>query len=472
MGLEMTAAFTRIYEHDHWGGGSGTGSRPENNIEYTAFLANFLRSNKIASVVDFGCGDWRFSRFIDWSNISYLGMDIVRSVVDRNNAKFGAENISFRMAESLFDLPPADLLICKDVLQHLPNQHITEFLKHAKNSYKWLLITNDDYPSNGLNSDILPGQWRAINLTSPPFEEKAATVLSWVVISETPTVRKRTCLLAGTDNCVGIPADFLDKRERPNQEPQEIPARIFQTWKVKDTLPDNFAIWSKTFREMNPAFIYDLWEDADNRRFIEDKFPWFLPIYDRYPAEIYRADAVRYFYLYEFGGIYADMDTECLRPLDGLRCLGDDIVLGRMGPDIDFPHSLPNAIMASRPRQEFWLLVMALLEEPARIRSAPEYATGPALLKNAVDLYASGGKSSVFSRILQQSKKLNDDQLPQIGNSKIVILKPRDFYAIDWSDPIHQRLRKQVLDGRLLDQNEKKELFDKSWLVTYWSHAW
>jgi FkbM family methyltransferase len=165
-----------------------------------------------------------------------------------------------------------------------------------------------------------------------------------------------------------------------------IPARIFQTWKSRDSVPPRLAAWSSTFRAHNPAFTYTLWDDRDNRDFIQREFPWFLNLYDRYPAEIYRADAVRYFHLYMYGGLYADMDTECLRPLDGLLNLAG-VVLGRMGQNTSFAHSVPNASMASRPRQEFWLFLIALMMLRARLNAGPEFLTGPILLKNAVDLY-------------------------------------------------------------------------------------
>jgi hypothetical protein len=37
---------------------------------------------------------------------------------------------------------------------------------------------------------------------------------------------------------------------------------------------------------------------------ITEKFPWFLDTYKAYPHNIQRADVLRYFVLYEFGGIY------------------------------------------------------------------------------------------------------------------------------------------------------------------------
>ena len=78
--------FTNIYEKELWGRGkgSGAGSRPKFNVPYITFLENFLRDNNIKSVIDFGCGDWQFSQYIDWGNVNYLGLDVVDFVIERN----------------------------------------------------------------------------------------------------------------------------------------------------------------------------------------------------------------------------------------------------------------------------------------------------------------------------------------------------------------------------------------------------
>ncbi len=250
-----------------------------------------------------------------------------------------------------------------------------------------------------------------------------------------------------------------------------IPARIFQTWKSKTEFPANFAQWSATFKQHNPAFEHELWDDADNRNFIRTRFPWFLPTYDAYPAEIYRADAVRYFYLYCFGGIYADMDVECLKPLDDLLPLGG-VVLGQMGPDPDFPHSLPNAIMASAPRQRLWLLALGLLPYFAQVQRKVEFTAGPVFLKSVVDLYRANDPLWADSVIASVAQILNLDLQPSEERTNITILPSRRWYAVDWTDPIHLRLREDVLAGKPLDAATKAWLFKDAWMVTYWTHTW
>src|SRR5438045_1098621 len=67
--------FNDIYRRDLWQGGSGAGSREELTRDYRAMLQQFLGSNAVTSVVDVGCGDWQFSRHMNWGGIDYTGTD-------------------------------------------------------------------------------------------------------------------------------------------------------------------------------------------------------------------------------------------------------------------------------------------------------------------------------------------------------------------------------------------------------------
>ena len=78
----LRTAFEKIYDENLWGNGSGPGSSPANTVEYRAFLARFLGSNAIRTVTDLGCGDWQFSKLLDWSAVNYTGIDVVEAVVE------------------------------------------------------------------------------------------------------------------------------------------------------------------------------------------------------------------------------------------------------------------------------------------------------------------------------------------------------------------------------------------------------
>lgn len=54
-----------------------------------------------------------------------------------------------------------------------------------------------------------------------------------------------------------------------------------------------------------------MWTDAKSREFVATEYPWFLNTFDNYSQPIQRADAIRYFVLAHFGGIYIDLDDVC-----------------------------------------------------------------------------------------------------------------------------------------------------------------
>ena len=181
------SAFESVYENGVWGrdgngrGNSGTGSDPKNAFVYLAFLQQFLADHQIASVVDLGCGDWRLGSSICWDGIEYLGIDVVKSVVAKNRDNFSASNISFVLADGVnYPLPAADLLICKDVLQHLPFADIRQVIKQFP-QFTYCLIVNDVDPITLTckNRDIVRGDYRQIDLTQPPFALSGRKVLTY-----------------------------------------------------------------------------------------------------------------------------------------------------------------------------------------------------------------------------------------------------------------------------------------------------
>lgn len=173
----LTQTFNRIYSEGVWGrnatgeGTSGTGSTLEITGQYRAYLQDFIKTHRVTSIVDAGCGDWTFSRTIDWAGASYLGVDIASDVIEALRKKHETGKIAFRVGDITEELPSADLLISKDVLQHLPNALVQKFISNnlRKGKYKWVLLTND---RGSGNADTLPGGYRAIDLAAPPFDVK------------------------------------------------------------------------------------------------------------------------------------------------------------------------------------------------------------------------------------------------------------------------------------------------------------
>ena len=168
--LPHAAVFDFIYASNDWCVGSGYGSLPRTTESYRHLLQDFLARHAIRSVVDAGCGDWQFSRLIDWSGIDYLGID-VSAVLIKNIARYAAPNIRFVEGDiRTLDHPGADLLIVKDVLQHWSNADIQALIPSFAR-YRYCLITNGATATTLplLNKDIRAGEWRPVDLALPPF---------------------------------------------------------------------------------------------------------------------------------------------------------------------------------------------------------------------------------------------------------------------------------------------------------------
>jgi len=163
--------FNDIYRRDLWQGGSGAGSREELTRDYRLLLQQFLSANAVASVVDVGCGDWQFSRHLDWDGIDYTGTD-ASDVVLENSRAFARDGVRFLHADATRDaLPAADLLLAKDVLQHWSNADIAAFLPQLQ-KFRWALVTGS-FPPHAqayVNRDMPAGaNFRPVDLSKPPF---------------------------------------------------------------------------------------------------------------------------------------------------------------------------------------------------------------------------------------------------------------------------------------------------------------
>ena len=138
------------------------------------------------------------------------------------------------------------------------------------------------------------------------------------------------------------------------------------------------SIWEhcqKTWLERFPGFEYKMWTDEDIEDLIKNRFKRFYPIYKAYPKNIYRIDAFRYFVLYEYGGIYADMDYECVQNFYSLLPNGKVSIAESAIAGEDYQ----NALMASPRHHPFWMYVISDVIDHRHL-IGPVEATGPEVI--------------------------------------------------------------------------------------------
>ncbi|MBS0649956.1 MAG: hypothetical protein JSR93_02225 [Verrucomicrobia bacterium] len=176
---ESKQAFSEVYRLGIWGknsdgeGTSGNGSTLSGGLPFINYVQDFLESHDIKSILDIGCGDWVLGKEILWGERIYTGVDVVPDLIIKNRESFASSTVRFLNLDILSDpMPEADLLICKDVLMHLPISDIFKMLDKLK-KYKYCIIVNDFFPLwSAQNSEIKIGEYRPLGLTSYPFNLK------------------------------------------------------------------------------------------------------------------------------------------------------------------------------------------------------------------------------------------------------------------------------------------------------------
>jgi inositol phosphorylceramide mannosyltransferase catalytic subunit len=133
-----------------------------------------------------------------------------------------------------------------------------------------------------------------------------------------------------------------------------------------------YESWIRIFPK--PEYTHMIWFDDELDQFIEKEFPWFLEVFKSYDRNIKRIDMVRPFFMYKYGGIYADMDYVVYKNFHA-----------ELPPDkVSIPESpykknefIQNALMCSPPKHNFWLLI---IDNCYKTRNEHVFqATGPQL---------------------------------------------------------------------------------------------
>lgn len=178
--------FTKIYQHNTWGGQPGEYSSGGGTVDpaiadpYVDCLSKLARKLRFAELnaVDLGCGDMRIGKRISPLFASYTGVDIVRDLITHHQENHSVNNVSFEHLNIIeAPLPKGDVCLIRQVLQHLSNEQIQKVLAKLT-QYKYVIITehlptpnpeiikNLDIPHG---SDIRLIHNSGVYLTAPPF---------------------------------------------------------------------------------------------------------------------------------------------------------------------------------------------------------------------------------------------------------------------------------------------------------------
>ena len=158
-----------------------------------------------------------------------------------------------------------------------------------------------------------------------------------------------------------------------------IPRIIHQTY-INTSIPSVWQEAQASCISLHPAsegWEYKLWTDTASREFISIMYPEYLSTFDGYKFPIERADAIRYFVLAHYGGIYIDLDDGCNRSLEPLLVYPAWVRR-------TVPTGISNDAMGSVPGHPFFLRVIESLPKYDRNWLLPYISvmasTGPLFL--------------------------------------------------------------------------------------------
>lgn len=205
--MNIEEVFTRIYRENIWGDGSpdnprsGDGSKPSNARQYVEYVKSMIDSLGVRSVLDIGHGDWVMWRDFKFEGLQYIGIDIAIGLSEEVERIHGTSNRIFRHTSAFESgLPKVEMVISKEVLQHLTNQEVVDLLKQL-DGYRFIILSNCFFSNKRLlekiklvvqprirlrrmlnrknpfytveipknNSEIVTGEFRGIDLELPPF---------------------------------------------------------------------------------------------------------------------------------------------------------------------------------------------------------------------------------------------------------------------------------------------------------------
>jgi hypothetical protein len=172
--VSLTERFQAIYRNGAWLSGdpsgslSGLGSSLAATEAIREKLPDLLRSLGTRALLDVGCGDFLWMNEVDLP-CDYIGVDIVPELISHNTERYACPGRSFLLMDATTCiLPPADTVLCREMLFHLSFEDIGRVMANVERSgARFLVSTNDE--GLRVNADILSGDFRLLNLKKAPF---------------------------------------------------------------------------------------------------------------------------------------------------------------------------------------------------------------------------------------------------------------------------------------------------------------
>lgn len=101
-----------------------------------------------------------------------------------------------------------------------------------------------------------------------------------------------------------------------------------------------------------------IWDDKSIRNLISNYYPQFLNLYNYFDIMVQKIDLAKYIIIYHYGGVYIDMDMDCVKNLTNLINPTDELIFSK----IFALNTFSNGVFLSRPKHPFWLELLNTID--------------------------------------------------------------------------------------------------------------
>ena len=110
--------FTKFYKNNKWAdqeSKSGDGSSKKNTSSVRKIIPVVIKKYSIKTFFDVPCGDFNWMKLVNLKECDYIGGDIVRLIISKNNEKFSNPKRLFINYNMITNIPSkVDLIFCRD----------------------------------------------------------------------------------------------------------------------------------------------------------------------------------------------------------------------------------------------------------------------------------------------------------------------------------------------------------------------
>lgn len=232
-----------------------------------------------------------------------------------------------------------------------------------------------------------------------------------------------------------------------------IPPIIHQIW-LGGNLPERYVPLINEIRRLNPSYQYIL-HNEESEKLIPDF------IKNTYYGDKYshKSNIMRYTLLYEYGGIYLDMDAYAIKPFDPL--LNSDKIILANEPNVFGKDKIGTAVIFSPPKNPFWMKLLEYINS--------HFKKGRISTDN-------GGPHALYN-FIKSTNSLNKDTSIEIVPSyvfyPVTVVKSKLEYYIPNELNLKQQLQYFIPEVLSKFQSfDQDTLLSESYTIHLWENNW